>query len=396
MFNKNVLTSLNGEKSIPSIKSKCKIKRTSGVQGMRVMIVDDNSMNLKLLKEILSDTGLFITALTNPFDAANIIIKEKFDLFLLDVMMPDMSGFELGEIIRKSEPNSQSLIMFISALSDSENKITGYNLGSAAFIEKPFNIDVVRSLIINALKTKNMNDAEYKTKETFFNMLAHDLKSPVNSEIIALELLLKNPKLSKNEAGKNILSDILGAAKYTKNLLDNILNKYKYDNCKCILSKECTSIKSLIEESIEETNYLTDGKNQRIHLINRLKTEKIMLDYLQIKRTVHNLLSNAIEYAPKNSAIEIDLSENKKYIVFSIKNENRGILIKNPEELFDKFISRAEESKKISSGLGLYISKKIIIAHGGTIKIDTRNPKFVRFVFTLPKSCSGEITDITF
>ena len=138
MFNKNVLTSLNGEKSIPSIKSKCKIKRTSGVQGMRVMIVDDNSMNLKLLKEILSDTGLFITALTNPFDAANIIIKEKFDLFLLDVMMPDMSGFELGEIIRKSEPNSQSLIMFISALSDSENKITGYNLGSAAFIEKPF------------------------------------------------------------------------------------------------------------------------------------------------------------------------------------------------------------------------------------------------------------------
>lgn len=394
---KKVPPSPNITKSINNlIKSKCKTEQVSDVKGMKVMIVDDNSMNLKLLKDTLSGTGLAITSFTNPFDAADIIIKEKFDLFLLDVMMPDMSGFELGEIIRKSEPNSHSLLMYISALSDSENKITGYNLGSAAYIEKPFDIDVVRSLIINSLKTKNLYEAEYKTKESFFSMVAHDLKSPVNSEIMALELLLKNSAFSKNTAGENILSDILGAAKYTKNLLDNILNKYKYDNCKCVLSKEWIFIKSLIEESIEEAKYLACGKKQRIHLINRLKTRKILIDYLQIKRAVHNLLSNAIEYAPKNSVIEIDLSENKKYFVFSIKNENSGFLIRNPDELFDKFISRAEESKKISSGLGLYISKKIITAHGGTIKIDTKNPNFVRFVFTLPKNLSGGIADIKF
>ena len=126
-------------------------------------------------------------------------------------------------------------------------------------------------------------------------------------------------------------------------------------------------------------------KNQRIHLTNRLKTKKIAVDFLEIKRVVHNLLTNAMEYAPKNSLIEIDLSENKNYIVFSIKNENRGILIKNPDELFDKFISRAKENKKISSGLGLYIAKRIILSHNGTIKVDVKDPKYVRFIFTLPK-----------
>lgn len=357
----------------------------SWIKGMKVMVVDDNKMNVELLEETLSGTGLDITSFTNPFDAEHAVMREKFDLFLLDVMMPDMSGFELGEIIKNSTLNSKSLMMFISALSDSENKITGYNLGSVAYIEKPFDVDVVRSQIINALKTKQLNDAMNDTKESFLTMVAHDLKSPVNSEIMALELLLKNFNLAKDEYKESIITDILGATKYMKNLLENILNKYKYYNNKYFLSKELASIKSLIEESIEETKYIMMMKNQRIHLTNRLKTKKIAVDFLEIKRVVHNLLTNAMEYAPKNSLIEIDLSENKNYIVFSIKNENRGILIKNPDELFDKFISRAKENKKISSGLGLYIAKRIILSHNGTIKVDVKDPKYVRFIFTLPK-----------
>ena len=355
------------------------------LKGMKVMIVDDNQMNIGILQETLSGTGLDITAFTNPLDAKRAVMSENFDLFLLDVIMPDMSGFELGKFIRKSELNSGSLIMFISALSEPEDKITGYNLGSTAFIEKPFDINVLRSQIMNTLKTKQLNDAMNDTKESFLTMAAHDLKSPINSEIMALELLLKNFNHSKNEFKESIITDILGATKYMKNLLENIINKYKFDKNKYTLQKTPAPIKSLIEESIEEIKYAIADKNQRIHLINKAKTKKIPIDYLEIKRVVYNLLTNAMEYAPKNSVIEIELSENKKYMVFSIKNENRGIPIKNPEELFDKFISRAKKNKKISSGLGLYISKKIVVSHGGTIRIDVKNPKYVRFVFTLPK-----------
>lgn len=355
------------------------------IKGMKVMIVDDNKMNVELLEETLSGTGLDITSCTNPFDAEHAVMRERFDLFLLDVMMPDMSGFELGEIIKNSNLNSKSLMMFISALSDSENKITGYNLGSVAYIEKPFDVDVVRSQIINALKTKQLNDAMNDTKESFLTMVAHDLKSPVNSEIMALELLLKNFNLSQDDYKESIITDILGATKYMKNLLENIINKYKYDNNRFLLTKDLTSVKNLVEESIEETKYMMGDKNQRIHLTNRLKTKKIMLDYLEIKRVMHNLLTNAIEYAPRNSIIEIDLSENKNFVVFSIRNENKGIVIKNPDELFDKFVSRAKENKKISSGLGLYIAKKIVTSHNGTIKVDVKDPKYVRFIFTLPK-----------
>lgn len=109
------------------------------------------------------------------------------------------------------------------------------------------------------------------------------------------------------------------------------------------------------------------------------------MDFYEMKRVLHNLLTNSMEYAPRNSVIEIDISENKKYVVFSVKNENNGLVIENPQDLFDKFVSRAKKNKKISSGLGLYIAKKTVEAHNGSINVDVKDPKYVRFVFTLPK-----------
>lgn len=355
------------------------------IKGMKVMIVDDNEINVTLLEEMLSETGLEIKSFTNPFNAADAVSKEAFDLFLLDIMMPDMSGFELGEIVRNSELNSKALIMFISALSDAKHKITGYNLGSCAYIEKPFDVAVVRCQIINALKTKQLNDAMCDTKESFLTMITHDLKSPVNSEIFALENLLKNFNVSNDKDKEEIISDILGATKYMKNLLENVLNKYRCENNKYCLIKEKHSIKRLVEETIEETKYSMLNKNQGIHLTNRAKTKFIQMDFYEMKRVLHNLLTNSMEYAPRNSVIEIDISENKKYVVFSVKNENNGLVIENPQDLFDKFVSQAKKNKKISSGLGLYIAKKTVEAHNGSINVDVKDPKYVRFVFTLPK-----------
>ena len=361
----------------------CATEIPSWLKGMKVMVVDDNEMNVALLVETLASTGLEVTTFTKPLDAAEAVQKERFDLFLLDIMMPEMSGFDLAKIINKSI-NSHSLMMFISAFSDAEKKITGFNLGSSAYIEKPFDVNVVRCQIINALKTKQLNDAMNNTKESFIAMVAHDLKSPVNSEINALQLLLKNIDDDK-PAEAEIITDILSAAKYMKNLIENVVNKYRYDNDRFHLNKENKSIKSLVEECIEETKYLIVDKKLSIDFSYRAKTEKIMMDYIEIKRVVHNLLVNAVENTPKTSVIEIDISENKKFIVFSIRNPSNGIPIPNPEELFEKFVSNANKSKRISSGLGLHIAKNIVVAHGGSINIDVKNPNYVRFVFTLPK-----------
>lgn len=357
----------------------------SWLKGLKVMIVDDNRQNVELLAETLASSGLDITTFINPHDAAEAVKKEKFDLFLLDIMMPEVSGFDLAKIIKNSELNDTSLIMFISALSDSDTKIQGYELGSCAYIEKPFDIKVVRSQIFNSLKTKCLNDAINSRKDDFLAMVAHDLKSPVNSEIAALDLLLRSYENTKDDFKKDIVCDISGATKYMKNLIDNVLNKYKLDNSGTVLNKAKHSLNLLIIESIEETKYLMLEKRQKAVFQNKTRKCSAMIDFLEIKRVLHNLIMNAIENSPKDTVIEMELSENKKYFVFSIRNETNGYTKINPDEIFEKFMSYAVEQKRVGSGLGLYISKRIIEAHEGTIKVDVKNPKYVRFVFTLPK-----------
>ncbi len=355
------------------------------LKGLKIMIVDDNQMNIDLLTETLSAMGLEITTFIKPAEASKIVDNKKFDLFLLDIMMPEMSGFDLANIIKTTKLNSDTPIVFISALSDPENKIRGYNAGSCAYIEKPFNVQVVRSQIYNLLKTKKLQEALSDKKETFLAMVTHDLKSPVNAEICALEMLLKNHNEIFDDNKNEIIKDILGAAKYMKNLIDNITQKYKCDYKSIVLNKEPYSLKILVSECIEEAKYFFEDKKQKLILNCNAQDTNLFIDIVEIKRVINNLLINACEYGYKNSNVYIELSENPHEYIFSVKNCGHGIPLSNPDDVFEKFMSVAQNDKKAGTGLGLYICKKIIEAHNGTIHAESKIEDYTKISFTLPK-----------
>ena len=221
----------------------------------KVLIVDDNELNIKLLTEILGDLGIQITTCLHPMSALELIKTEKFDLFLLDILMPALSGFELAEEIKKTNINSISPIIFISAISGTENIINGYNLGACSYIEKPFNPNIVKSQIYNILKTEEKKHIIEKEKESFIATLTHDLKSPINEEISELQYLLKKCHNDIKNLQNELLSDLLNSAKYMKQITDKILCHYKQKNNKVSLHKEKVSFSALVISSIEELKY---------------------------------------------------------------------------------------------------------------------------------------------
>ena len=137
--------------------------------------------------------------------------------------------------------------------------------------------------------------------------------------------------------------------------------------------------------SISEIKYLAEDREQNIIFKNSSKQNVIQIDYIEIKRVIHNLLSNAINNSPKKSNITIKLSENKNDMTVSIENISKNPLPENIDDLFDKFVSIANQSKCINLGLGLYVAKRIIEAHNGTIHGELTANNKVRFIFTLPK-----------
>lgn len=351
----------------------------------KVLVVDDNEDNVKLLNETLSDLGIDIKYCLNPLSALELIKHEKFSLFLLDILMPSLSGFELAEMIKKSTVNCNTPIVFISAISGTENILNGYNLGAYSYIEKPYNLNIVKSQIYNILKNEEDKINQDKEKENFVATLTHDLKSPINAEICALNYLLDKVSDNSIENYNELLTDVLSSAKYMKLITDKILSHYKQKNNSLILNKEDISFSTVIVSTIEELKYLSNEKNLKITFENNLKDDIVSIDVIEIKRVLNNLLSNAIEYSRKNGVINIILNkENNNYICI-IKDYGIGIEINDTERVFEDYVSFSKKQKKIGFGLGLNICKKIVNAHGGAISITSKQDEGTTVKFSIPE-----------
>ena len=354
------------------------------IKGLKVMIVDDNPLNTGLLEETLKDLGLKLFVFQKPEEAAKIVETEKIDLFLLDIMMPDMSGFELAKIIQKTRLNSNTPIIFISALSDSEYKVKSFDLGSCAYIEKPFDVKVLQSQIFSLLKSRNDIEKQSKLMDSYMAMVIHDMKGPVQAELSALKLMTGSYGQNLNDDQREILDDVINSTKYLQNLVGNILEKYKGDNGKVIITKSLNSFKKLVSECCDEVKYIAPEKNLMINVSYRSKIDNIYFDYDEIKRVVHNILTNGIKYSFKNEEIIVNVTNDEKNIIFSVTNRGLGLDMKKIGNVFEKFTSYCEEQKSVNAGLGLYISKQIIDAHGGTIDFVSIPNKETTVTFTLP------------
>ena len=349
-----------------------------------ILIVDDNELNIKLLEDTLYDLEIKIISCSNPTESLKYIKEFKFNLILLDILMPEISGFELAEIIKQSSLNNSTPIIFISAVSGTENILNGYNMGAYSYIEKPFHPNIVKSQIYNLLKTEENKISLEKEQENFVATLTHDLKSPINAEITALNYLLKDNPTKDKPIQKEMLSELLNSAKYMKLITDRILAHYKQKNTDLILNKEICSLKEIVISCINELNYLTTEKNLQIRLFSEPDNYLINIDYIEIKRVINNLLSNAIEYSNKNSYIDITLAKDNDKYIFKIKDYGLGIDLEKYNCVFDEYMTLSKNHKKVGFGLGLNICKSIINAHNGDISISSQPQKGTEITFTLP------------
>lgn len=345
---------------------------TSCIKNSKVMIIDDNIMNVQLLEEVLSKFNISIHSFLKPKEAYKASLNEKFDLFLIDIMMPEMSGFELAKKIKTTPLNKNVPIIFVSALSDSANKIKGYNLGSYNYIEKPFDINVVKSQIFNILKNQKAQELITDNKETFLATVAHDLKTPLSAGINALNLLLNENLGDLEDSQSELIEDILNSTKFMQDMVENLLCKNKMERSKISLSKQVYSLKEIVDHCIDTTKYILLPKKQKIEFYCETNNNLLPLDFIEIKRAIHNLIANASEYSPDGSKILIKIFRNNDNIGLSIQDFGRGIDIESQEDVFAQYMTMAKKYKTIGYGLGLYITKKIIEAHNGTIKLTSK------------------------
>lgn len=369
----------------------------------KILVVDDQPNNLKVIANVLNDEYKLFVANSGK-NALLVLESEQPNLILLDVMMPEMNGFEVCERIKQNENIKDIPIIFLTAKSDIEDIQRGFEVGAVDYITKPFNLIELKARVKNHIDlynsqhelkllnerlsaSENVLKLANDTKNKFFSIIAHDLKSPFSGFMGLSDMLANNMDKMKPEMIKTISKTMNEESQRIYNLLENLL---EWSNTQIGLSDVNLVQIDLLELSTGAIEtFLQNANLKNIKLNNNIpKNTLVFADNYMLNTVFRNLISNAIKFTRQNGQINISTIENTGNRTYTVVIEDNGIGMKETvlKHIFDigsKHTSLGTANEK-GSGLGLVLCKEFIEKMSGRIFVDSEYGQGTTFYFTLP------------
>ncbi len=316
----------------------------------KVLIVDDDSLGIRLMKKAMEGKGYKIATASNGKTALTKAWANNFDIIILDIKLPDINGFQICEKLKQHPATTNVPVVFLTGLNNQKDLIKGFEMGAVDYISKPFNADEFNKRVSNQLKlrdyAKNLEENARISEEaklnisTFISSLAHELKNPLNS-IIGFSEILQGKNISEDEkfsylkhingSGQDLLhllNDLIDLSKIEANLLDVHFSTVYLNN-------EIQDIAKNYSDKV----YRVRGDNVKIELDLGNDDPKFTLftDILRLTQVFSNLIENAIKYT-ENGTITIgyQLKSNKR-IQFFVRDTGIGMSEEDLENIFEAF-----------------------------------------------------------
>ncbi len=356
-----------------------------------ILIVDDVEENVQLLGNIFQEHNYDVSFASNGRYALDILETESPDLIMLDIMMPDMDGFEICEKIKENPRNKDIPIIFLTAKTQQEDIIKGFEMGAVDYVTKPFEINELIARVNTHLSLKQAKDElqdSNLTKSKFFSIITNDIK----------DILLGIRSCSSFMLQEINSNDFENVTKYAKILNDDSSKLYEF-------TENIIEWANIQSNNFESTNKKIKGidlVNDTIKTLNKdmiakhIVVEKnidenitIDSDLKAISTILNKLLNNAVKYSNKNGKIAINLIDKDKYIEVNVVDNGVGIEATVASKLFrldTPYPKTTGTNNEGGTGLGLIICKSLIEKIEGKIWLESKKHKGTTVNFTIPKS----------
>lgn len=357
-----------------------------------IMAIDDNPANLGLLENMLSTQGYRVLTFITGEMALRALEETKPDLILLDVNMPGMNGYEVCSWLKKDARFQEIPVIFISAVSDSMEKVKAFSLGAVDYVTKPFNFAKVRARIAAHIELqrqkrklheayKNLQDAE-EIRDSLVHMVVHDMNTPLTSASGFLQLALAPGREEKAPHYIRKALDSLDAVQLmTASLLD--VSRMESGEMTLILNK--VDVAELVDGILEKVSPLK--KRRQLEFICSERPLMVKCDAQIVERIIQNILGNSLKFtSEENGRITIEAVAETGKVRISISDNGPGIPEEFHQRIFDKFAQLASTKavRGHSAGLGLAFCRMAVEAHGGRIGLKSRLGQGSVFWFELP------------
>jgi len=365
-----------------------------------ILVVDDNATNLKVLVNYLKEYGFRLIMANDGASVWKRLAVAQPDLILLDVMMPDMDGFEVSRRLKADEKTAHIPIIFMTALAGEEDKVKGFEVGAIDYVTKPLQqrevlVRVMTHLQIQA-QTKKLQAQALElaklnaNKDRFFSIVAHDLKSPFLPLIGNLELITELAHTLPLEDIIKMSGSSHRAAKKIYHLLENLLQWAQIQLGGMKYRPTDFYLQPLVQQLIEVFDNVAAIK--AITLIDQIPADLIVHGDTNMTNTIiRNLINNALKFTPPNGRVIITAKNHPttaKMIEIAVSDSGVGISETDQQKLFrlDITHSTAGTDHERGTGLGLIICKEMVESHGGQIGMTSKLGQGTTVFFTLAQA----------
>ena len=307
------------------------------------------------------------------------LLKKKFqEIAYLNNYTPHQEKGN-GIILGLDNDSSEVLIKdcyIINSLGGMQTPVE-INFASLAVDDKNKFVGVIRDI--------SKHKETERLRDDFIATLTHDLRTPLLAAIQTLKFFLDGSLGAVDEKQKVLLSTMLKSNEDLLGLVNALLEVYRFESGKLELCKTIFPIKDLVTQCYEELKPLAENKNINFVLNADEIADKteIYADKAEIKRVIINLCGNAVNYTNKDGEIEILAKVQSGDFIFSVSDNGNGIPKEDIPNLFNRFSQGTSRKRSTGTGLGLYLSRQIVEAHGGKIWLESKLNKGSEFTFLL-------------
>lgn len=361
---------------------------------MNILVVDDNPRNIQIVGNILKEQQYQIAFALEGAKAVELAAQQDFDLVLLDIMMPEMDGYEVCQLLR-SDPKTKNLpIIFLTAKTDTNSIVRGFQLGANDYVTKPFNSAELMARVKTQLelhsKRKQLDELNKhleekvserttelehanmrlmrleKSKSDFLSIIGHELRTPLNA-LVGLTTLLQSTDLTTEQ------NEFLFSMKHASGRLA------RFSEMALLITSLQTSaqlpdlyplrVNVLFEMAIKELHFLIQEKQLEVIILNHSDTINVDGDAELIRKCLVILMENSIHQLPVGGKIELQAIETEQSeTCLQVSDDGPGFT----QEIIDLFSKGDEQDLKAVralGGLSLTAVRLIMKAHGGNIGI---------------------------
>ncbi len=361
-------------------------------RGETILVVDDNRANLQLLSRLLTRHGYRVQTVGSGAQALEAVRTVLPDLILLDIMMPDMNGYQVCERLKTDERTRDIPILFISALDATEDKVNAFAAGGVDYIPKPFQAAEVIARVrahlgLRALQRDLQREIVERDEliaelDAFAHTVAHDLKSPLTSIIGYAQVLEHSHTTLSDEELRRYLGMISQRGRDMDNIIEELL-----------LLAGVRQMEEVEMSSLDMAAVVAKAQRRLSDMIAECQAEIILPDTWPvaigygpwIEEVWVNYISNAIKYGGRPPRVQLGATEQPEdgSVRFWVRDNGAGLSSDEQGRLFTPF-TRLSQARAKGYGLGLSIVRRIVEKLGRQVGVEGNEGEGSTFFFTLP------------